>query len=49
VGSEEKCLQFQCNFTEIYFELISLSYGYHLRLESVADKPIAQAINKKVI
>jgi hypothetical protein len=37
VGSAHKILQFQCNLQEIYFELVGISAGYHLRLESMND------------
>lgn len=37
MGSTQKILQFQCNLSEIYFELVGISAGYHLRLESTTD------------
>lgn len=41
VGSIDRAIPFQCNLTEIYYELISHHAGFHLRLESVQDRQLA--------
>lgn len=48
VGDPEKPVQFQCNLTEVYFELIGLSYGFHVRLEALQERPQAPAASKAV-
>ena len=34
----DRSTEFQCNMTEIFFELVNLSPGYHLRLEAMQKK-----------
>ena len=46
---EDKISQFQCNLTEIYFELVNISYGYHLRLESMPEKSQFDQVQKRII
>eukprot|EP00347_Sterkiella_histriomuscorum_P000937 403373955 len=49
IGMEDKICQFQCNLTEIYFELVNISYGYHLRLESMPEKSQFDQVQKRII
>jgi len=49
VGDLEKPVQFQCNLTEVFFELINLSYGFHLRLEALGDRQQVSAVSKAVV
>jgi hypothetical protein len=48
VGNPEKVSLFQCNMTEIFFELVGIQGGFHLRLESVSEKHGNQGNNLNV-
>lgn len=42
-------MQFQANLNEVYFELINLSYGFYLRLETLPERTQVPALNKRLV
>ena len=50
IGDETQSIEYHCNLTEIFFELIGVCGGYHLRLENISDQQAAnvKGLEKKV-